>query len=132
MVAPHTPAPVVSPPRAWRRARHLAWRRLGEEAVLLDLHRRVVYGLNEAAATVLEWLAEPRRAPSAGPLLGFLERLRTDGLIEPADEGGGEPPALTGEPRVLWEESLQTLAQQGGCLPASQPQSLCLDPSCQS
>jgi hypothetical protein len=122
-----TPAPV-----GWRRGGHLAWRRIGEEAVLLDLERRVVYGLNLDGAAVLDWLAEPRRAPPTDGALGrFLARLAADGLLElTAADDESLPAATVIDPQVLWAEPLATFALQ--CPSPSLPQSVCFDPGCQS
>lgn len=118
-------------PAGWRRGDHLAWRRIGDEAVLLDLQRRVVYGLNLAGAAVLDWLAQPRRAPQADSTLGrFLARLAADGLVEPAGGGDDASFAAADDPQVLWEEPLATFALQ--CPSPSLPQSVCFDPGCQS
>lgn len=122
--------PGATPPAAWRRATHLAWRSIGDEVVLLDLRRHVVYGLSAGAASVLDWLAEPRRVPPGGPLGSFVEQLAANGLLEAGVANDSEPPAPAApDARVLWQEPLATFALQ--CQP-SFPQSVCGNPGCQS
>lgn len=108
-----------------RRVGHLAWRRILDETLVLDLRRRVAFGLNESGRRVLEWLGNAR-SPDAwldvlSPELreearAFLARLEEEGLVGRADEEDpkppGEAPMLGEAPRILWSEPLPQLAQQ--------------------
>jgi hypothetical protein len=85
----------------YRRVAHLAWRAVGEETVVLDLHARVLYGLDASGGRLLAALDAPLStaelaarlaavapadlpAPSAQALDGFLGELVAAGLVEPA------------------------------------------------
>ena len=122
----------------YRRVRHLAWRTLFDETVVLDLRQRLVFGLNAAAARVLAALETPcavatlaRSAGDAGgaALAAFVEELRASGLVETVGDDVAAaarraasvtavPPAAVPpeaddqRPRVLWQEPLGTLAFQ--------------------
>lgn len=111
------------------RVNHLAWRRILDETVVLDLRRRRVHAVNETAGRILEWLERPRdrkallaRLPESAVQEGeeFLERLLEEGLIEESGEPAtaleeARPESEEGSsetPRLLWSEELPRLAGQ--------------------
>jgi len=113
---------------AYRRVRHLALRRVADETVVMDLRRRVIFGVNDAAAWLLSNLDHPRTTDrlarrlqivGADPrtalaqLEGFLAELVAHGLLEASPDPTGDepepPPPLVSSaaPAVLWREQLE-------------------------
>ena len=97
----------------YRRVENVAWRRIGEETVIVNLGRRRMLAVNEAGGTVWEALARGA-AVSAGEAAPFLEDLEAEGVVERlagTDEAAAAlPPG--GAPGVVWREDLQHF---GGC-----------------
>lgn len=81
-------------------ASHIAWRRVEDEVVVLDLNTSIYYSLNETAARVWELLADRQSAAAASRRVAeeygedvrsverdvaeFLEGLRRENLLQPA------------------------------------------------
>ncbi len=61
---------------------HIAWRRVREEAVLLDTRTSVYYSLNPTAARAWELLGEGL------PVSGVAERLSEEFLVSPQEAAG--------------------------------------------
>ncbi len=107
----------------WRRAPHTAWRRLGQEVVVIDLQSNVMYGLDDAGGCVWESLGEEGAAPSApeGPAVaGFLEELAQLGLVEGAGRAAPATPVQSpaaASPRILWREQVQRFGGSCGLRP---------------
>ena len=108
-----------------RRVDHLAWRTILDETLVLDLRRRMAFGLNEAGSRLLSWLERVRAVDGRFDRLpaelrdgvgAFLRRLEEERLVDvnPGDgsQEEGDPPALEEIPRILWSEPLPRLAQQ--------------------
>ena len=127
----------------YRRAPQLAYRRLGDETVVLDPRGRSIIGLNDAGGAVLDALAEPRSVATllgSGPnaevrllatgLAEFLEQLVAIGLAERSDaieapEVIASPePGWVEAPAVLWREPMVEAVQQ-----TSPPQAI-TNPQC--
>lgn len=88
------PRPDAGGPRTYRRATHLAWRRVVEETVVLDLRARVLFGLSSDAAAVLAELARPqdaaelaRRLAGVAEVSAIVAELAAAGLVEVCPEG---------------------------------------------
>ncbi|MCL4838321.1 MAG: hypothetical protein KJ058_10200 [Thermoanaerobaculia bacterium] len=116
----------------YRRAAHVAWRRIGDETVCVNLATKEMVGLDPAGGAVLERCAEPRSAgellslfaPGAGAepgaLAAFCAELADLGLLVPladtsgdtAEKPGAEGAIPWGPPRVLWHEPLSAVVNQ--------------------
>ena len=114
----------------FRRAEHLAWRRVVDETVVLDLESRRVFGLAAEAAALLAALAAPRNltelvrqlaadedeATAGARLSRSLAELCAEGLV--VAEGAaalacaGSRAGDAAEPAVLWQEQLEEVTQQ--------------------
>lgn len=125
------------------RADHTAWRRIGDETVILDQAGHRLFGLNETAGVVWHLLDSSRSAEelcsvsgvSPDELASFLGQLERSGLVQPAaatserkkPEAKGErtPPqrGSVDTPAITWQEPLQHAAQTMACafLPAQNP-----------
>ena len=108
-----------------RRVDHLAWRTILDETLVLDLRRRMAFGLNEAGSRLLSWLERVRAVDRTFDRLpeelrdgvgAFLRRLEEERLVDVTPGDGsqeeGDPPVLEEIPRILWSEPLPRLAQQ--------------------
>ncbi len=92
----------------YKRVKNVAWRRIGEETVILNLGRRRMLAVNEAGGAVWETLAKgtPVLPGEAAP---FLADLEAEGVVErlAADEGGAAVAVPPGRaPTVVWREEL--------------------------
>ncbi|MCG6964800.1 MAG: PqqD family protein [Acidobacteria bacterium] len=116
-----------------RRARDVAWRRIDDETLIIQLSRYRMYGLNAAGSRVWEALGEPAEVDRLAALIAdgesdarlrtalsaFLAELTTEGLVEAEGQGSATPPPLpaTSEepllPRVMWREEVERFA--GAC-----------------
>lgn len=117
----------------YRRARHLAWRKVVDETVVVDLRRGRVFSLNDAGAWVLSGFARGRAVEEIAATLAksgdeeriketeaFVAELAGHGLLEGCSEvsDSGERiveescPAFDAAPRILWHEKLQTVTHQ--------------------
>lgn len=123
--------------------RHLAYRRLDTETVVLNPRGRLIIGLNVAGGEFLERLSEPRSLaqlasidlpampPGYAATVGaFLEELVALGLIERVDFAE-DPPAAAAPlpsdcepPAVLWREAMVEVVLQ-----TSPPQAI-TNPQC--
>lgn len=107
----------------YRRAPHVAWRKVGEETVLLDLHRNRIFGLNAPGGAVWSALDESGDALAAmhgaagETARAFLAELAAAGLVE---EAASPHPAATAAPQpalpahdrpaIVWQEGLELVA----------------------
>jgi hypothetical protein len=102
----------------YQRVKNVAWRRIGQEMVVVNLGRRRMVALNEAGAEIWEKLAAGTAvAPGDG---AFLADLETEGVVEQVsgdESGAADPGSARGTPLVVWREALNHF---GGCafLPA--------------
>ena len=141
MTSPHPPelqdAATDAQPTRYMRAPHVAWRRIGEETVVLDLKEHRLVALNPVGGRLWHHLDAPRGVEQLGGPAGigaFLEELAEMGLLErtecgpsPANDdsadGGAEP---DGVPAILWQEPIQNAAQTGtGCAFISGQNAIC-------
>ncbi len=115
-----------------RRSQKVAWRRLGDEMIVVNLARSEVVALNDSGGLVWESLCDSpgtdshaasdlSDTPSEGcgnPVASFVEELIHLGLVETCDAEGGMMVAsrlerMAGDqPRVLWKEPMQSVVQQ--------------------
>jgi len=107
----------------YRRAPNLAWRKVVDDTIVVDLEKRHVVGLNDAGAWVLEALEQPRSSAELAEALAtdavttgdFLTSLTEAGVIEAVAAGPGESSlpvidtARFAAPRVLWRETLEAV-----------------------
>jgi hypothetical protein len=112
----------------YRRADHIAWRRVGEETILVHLDRKRMLALNAAGGLVWEALAEPRDIVEiARVLLGppdeaglrrveaFLQELGREGVLGGDPPAGAPPPGAApdstpGAPAIAWREAITPFA----------------------
>jgi hypothetical protein len=110
----------------FRRVTHVAWRKVGEETVLVDLRTNRIFGLNEAGGALWACLDESGVAWSSlesehsQMAQAFLAQLAAEGLVDevtlpqvpaPAEE---VPPVVpSSPPAIAWQESLETFAAAG-------------------
>ena len=110
----------------YKTAGPVAWRRLGDETVVLHLARKRAYGLSPAAGPVWEALTRGATreglesvlgAARPGALEAFLADLATEGLLE---EGGPSSPDTAAPPEgppegnapgIVWREALADVVQ---------------------
>lgn len=113
-----------------QRAPHTAWRRLGDEMVVIDLAANMVYGLDDGGGRVWEMLGEGREvAELAAAVVGdgdaacqavasFVAELASLGLV---DGWSGQSPPPPGSappsPRILWRERVQRFGGNCGLRP---------------
>ena len=120
----------VNPPR-FRRAAHVAWRKIGAETVVLDLKEKRAYGLNEPGGILWQALAErsegdhPADAfmPSEPQAAAFLGELASLGLVEALPNGTSVsatplPAGFQGSPEVTWSDEIRAF---GGSICAKIP-----------
>src|SRR4051812_30193920 len=88
---------------SFRRASHVAWRKIGDETVLIDLKTKKLYGLNPSGGffwhaldgikspeEMLQLLPEPVRPSTSEPvsaLESFFRTLQTNNLVVTEVEG---------------------------------------------
>jgi hypothetical protein len=99
----------------YRRVRNVAWRRIGDETLLVNLARRRMLAVNGAGGAIWEALAGGT-AVSPGEAIAFLADLEAEGVVERvATEEAGEavPLSAGGAPTVVWREELNHLG--GAC-----------------
>jgi hypothetical protein len=123
----------------FRRAAHVAWRRVGDETVLIHLRNKKIYVLNpsggffwhslDGARTAEEMLEgvtltleEPMAENATSGLEDFLKRLLEAGLVEveggaPLDPAAGAAPSVEYPlpsfvpPELVWQEELRNFGQ---------------------
>jgi len=113
--------------RAWRPGRHVAWRRIGEETVVIDLQGRRMYGLDAAGGAVWHRLAAgvaPLDGETTAAVTEFLADLAGRGLVE---EGYAEPasgprpipaPApVAARPTIVWQEEIRAFGASCAFVP---------------
>jgi hypothetical protein len=99
----------------YRRVRNVAWRRIGEDTLLVNLARRRMLAVNGAGGAVWEALARGA-AVSPGEAVAFLADLEAEGVVERvATEEAADAVPLSGggAPAVVWREELNQLG--GAC-----------------
>ena len=123
---------------SYRRTRHLAWRKILEETVVIDLKSRQALAVNDSGAWILDALDRPRtsaalaRGLSAAAATGsddverFLEQLVRGGLAEPSSDVSDAtelpPPPVPGEaPRILWQEPLEAVVHASPSMNIGEP-----------
>ena len=103
----------------FRRANHVAWRRIGSETVVLDLKGKRAFGLNEPGGMVWQAIADLPDgvsgvvATSEPEAQAFLAELAGLGLVEAMPE---ETPAsvatpavaLVDSPKVAWSDEIRS------------------------
>lgn len=110
---------------AYRRAEHVAWRRIAGETVLVDLKAKQIFGLNESGGKVWHALPAHDALSTALPVeeglpsvAAFLGHLRDLGLVV-ADEGSGSHAPLRATdresdfpvpPLVVWKDEIRNFA----------------------
>ena len=104
----------------YQRVKNVAWRRIGDETVIVNLGRRRMLAVNEAGGAVWDALAKgPAELPGdAGP---FLADLEVEGIVERVPSDAGAAGVLTAAgcaPAVLWREELNHFGIGCGFLPA--------------
>lgn len=122
-----------------RRAAHTAWRRLGEETIVVDLTGRRILGLDPVGgwiwaqldgrelSTIARSVAELPGAPAEPPAVidAFVSSLVQLGLVEEGEPLGPAPipeaPASYERPRVVWNEALQQAAASCGFITGQTP-----------
>jgi hypothetical protein len=104
----------------YQRVKNVAWRRVGEETVIVNLGRRRMLAVNEAGGAVWEALVAGASAlpAEAG---SFLADLEAEGIVERVAAEEAEVPVAVfpdGAPTVLWREKLQSFGGPCGLLPS--------------
>ena len=120
----------------YRRADHVAWRRVGDETVVVHLDRKQMLGLNEAGSVVWSALEREHDLEAITRALGdhpdeatlrqvdaFLRDLGREGFVETEPAGtplASEPAVLpAGAPAITWREELRAFGiGQCGFFPA--------------
>jgi hypothetical protein len=104
----------------YQRVKDVAWRRMGEETVIVNLARRRMLAVNEAGGAVWDALAEGASV-LPGEAAPFLADLEAEGIVERlgVDEAGAAvavPPGWA--PTVVWREELNHFGGACALLPA--------------
>lgn len=123
----------------YRRADHVAWRRIDEEMVLVDLVAKEMIGLNAGGGEVWQLFETPRDeariarqlaavsadAVNAADVAAFVSELATLGLLvttsEPSEAAAATVSPLSNSPQVLWREEVRQAAGTCAFLPGSSP-----------
>ena len=100
------------------RAEGLAWRKLGEETIVINLRKRMMYGLNAEAGKLWEALdpgldLEAGDAAKNESIAAFISDLVVEGLASGDLTVSGENSSADSGPKLLWKEEVQQFA--GGC-----------------
>jgi len=120
----------------YRRAKNVAWRRIGGETVIVNLDRRRMLALNESGAAVWDALAEEAGRPSPEPRPGkdegetegerlneFFADLEREGVLVRAEGvptallAGASARAAGAAPAVVWREELHRFGGSCAMLP---------------
>ncbi len=120
----------------YRRAKNVAWRRIGGETVIVNLDRRRMLALNESGAAVWDALAEEvgRPSPETRPgkaegetdgerLDEFFADLEREGVLVRAEGvpmallAGAAARAAEAAPAVVWREELHRFGGSCAMLP---------------
>ena len=128
-----------------RRAAHVAWRRVGDETVLIHLKTKKIYVLNPSggffwhsldgergAREMLDGLATNKPIPETarGDVDGFLGQLESADLVEasssPDDQPSPKEPnpyplASFSPPEMVWQEQLRNFGQSCARDPGEMP-----------
>jgi len=103
-----------------RRSEGLAWRKLGDETIIINLRKRMMYGLNSEAGAIWDAMdsgveIETVLSSGAESVEGFVRDLVAEGLANgPVNLPGRRRPGVSDSgPRVMWKEEVQQFA--GGC-----------------
>ena len=126
-----------------RRASHVAWRRVGDETVLIHLKTKKIYVLNPSGGFF--WhsldgaqesrqfldgliLEEPLPGDAVQQLDGFLDQLKDTDLVESTDgssngskDGHEYPLPSFVPPEMVWEEQLRNFGQSCARDPGEMP-----------
>jgi hypothetical protein len=110
----------------YQRVKNVAWRRIGEETVIVNLGRRRMLAVNEAGGAVWDALVAGASAlpDEASP---FLADLEGEGIVERVAAEETELPVAVfpdGAPAVLWREEINRF---GGACAFIQGQSTACD-----
>jgi hypothetical protein len=129
---------------ALRRATHVAWRRVGDETVLIHLKTKKIYVLNPSGGffwhrldggrgsrDILDSLALPEPLPGDAntKLDAFFEQLELADLVEsgkasdpapPRTENGYPLPSFV-PPELVWQEQLRNFGQSCAREPGEMP-----------
>lgn len=123
--------------RRFIRGERLAWQKVGEEMVVVDLGRNHAYSLNLCGSVLWKQLENASTTDDLASLLdaaagdresvkedvaSFLDELKDAGLIIATDRpSSGElarseiPPTAGEGPRIVWREELRACVMQGSC-----------------
>ncbi len=111
----------------FRRASHVAWRRIGSETIVLDLKGKRAFGLNEPAGALWHALAEladgvGATAPNDPDAGAFLAQLVSFGLAEAVSDGVRSatvplPGPGEGPPRITWSGDIPSFGQSCARVP---------------
>lgn len=127
-----------------RRAAHVAWRRVGDETVLIHLKTKKIFVLNPSGGffwhsldgarggrDILGGLSleQPLPDDASAQLDGFLEKLEGADLVEaatatgdsPSKHGGAYPLASFAAPEMVWQEQLRNFGQSCAKDPGEMP-----------
>ena len=117
-----------------RRAAHVAWRRVGDETVLIHLKTKKIYVLNQSAGFFWHQLdgrnasgemldeialAEPLPEDARSQLDAFIDKLENADLVEAANGDGSKPENGANAypldcfvpPDMVWQEELRNFGQ---------------------
>ena len=103
----------------YQRVKHVAWRRVGEETVIVNLGRRRMLAVNEAGGAVWDAVVAGVSA-LPGEATSFLADLEAEGIVERVAAEEAEVPVAVfpdGAPTVLWREELNRFGGPCGLLP---------------
>jgi len=119
-----------------QRVRNVAWRKIGDETVVVNLGRKMMYGLNELGGRVWEALNEPvdveilerfvlteagHEELARSSLRSFLAELAQEELLLGGSPAPADPTASEGyanAPAITWREEIRKFAGNCGLLPA--------------
>ena len=128
----------------YSRANHTAWRKVGEETLVVDLAGKTLFGLNPLAGWVWQQLDGVRSTAGLASfsadypeldlrqLETFLQALEAHGLVvaqtSPSSEADADagtslepPPEASDPPAITWREAIQQAAATCAFLPGQNP-----------
>ncbi len=108
-------------------ARHVAWRKIAEEFIVLDLSKRVMMGLNDSGGELWQQFSQARHVDmdllKHSPSRAFVMEMKDRGLLVETETLGDLCiwPKSDESAAVSWQEAMQQVAGTCAFVPAQTP-----------
>jgi hypothetical protein len=103
----------------FQRVKNVAWRRMGDETVIVNLGRRRMLAVNKAGGDLWDRLAAAAAVAPADA--AYVADLEAEGVVEQVEgdePGAPSPGSAAGAPAVLWRETLSHFGGACALMPA--------------